>query len=115
MGLRVVRSGVGQELAIDVRRMRWPNVSAADTPSSVCAEPCPMGHVRSYAVRWRAEEEHACPIELSILGRLLVVVVIFRTKGREEVRDGTQNLQGRSSKQAANFSPTFYLRPSRQF
>ena len=59
MGLRVVRSGVGQELAIDMRRMRWPNVSAAHTPSSVCSEPCPMGHVRSYAVRRRAAEEKA--------------------------------------------------------
>ena len=48
--LRLVKSDVGQELAIDVLRMQWRNVSGDDPPKSVCSEPCPMGHVRSYAV-----------------------------------------------------------------
>lgn len=48
--LKLEKSGVGQELAIDVLRMKWPNVSGDDPPKSVCSEPCPMGHVRSYAV-----------------------------------------------------------------
>ena len=47
---KLVKSGVGQELAIDVLRMQWRNVSGDDPPKSVCSEPCPMGHVRSYAV-----------------------------------------------------------------
>ena len=42
--------GQKQELALDVFRMRWPNVTGKDPPKSVCSEPCAMGHVRSYAV-----------------------------------------------------------------
>ena len=48
--LKLVKSGEGQELSIDVLRMQWRNVSGDDPPKSVCSEPCPMGHVRSYEV-----------------------------------------------------------------
>ncbi len=49
--LRLV-PGRGQELALDVFRMRWPKVTGPEPPKSVCSEPCPMGHVRSYAVSY---------------------------------------------------------------
>ena len=49
--LKLVKSDEGQHLAIDVLRMQWRNVSGdGDPPKSVCSEPCPMGHVRSYEV-----------------------------------------------------------------
>ena len=49
---RAVGRQTEQKLALDVFRMRWPNVSAkGGPPKSVCSEPCPMGFVKTYEVR----------------------------------------------------------------
>ena len=40
-----------QELALNTFMMRWPNVSTENSPpKSVCSDPCPMGHVKSFTV-----------------------------------------------------------------
>ncbi|CAB4063751.1 GRM8 [Lepeophtheirus salmonis] len=63
-GQGVLRKSWKQELALEIYRMYWPNVTKHHSPpKSVCSSPCMEGHVKSFYDSVRLEEDqcYQCP------------------------------------------------------